>query len=69
MCYVPIIIRDRFDNYSLEEVPSTSTLKILTETLCSAVELLVELTVAVGGALLGALQVCRDIPRIIPGQV
>ena len=69
MWYIYIIVRESFGNYSLGEVPSTSTLKILMATMCSAVQLLVELTVAVGGAMLGALQVCRDVARIVPGQV
>ena len=50
-------------------MPSPPAIKILISTVCSAVQLLVVVTVEVGGALLGALQVCRDVARIIPGQV
>jgi len=66
--YLSIIIRDIFVNYSLGEVPSPPAFKILMATLCSAVQLLAELTVVEGRALLGSQQVCRDVP-IIPGQV
>ena len=69
MLYLSIIIRERSGNYSLEEVPSTPSLKILKETMCSAVKLPVELTIVEGRALLRSQQVCRDISRIILGQV
>jgi len=64
-----IIIHENFGNCSLGEVPSPPSLKILMETMCSAVQLLVGLTVVESRSLLGSQQVCRDIPRIIPGQV
>ena len=39
------------------------------ETVCSAVQLLVEFIAVETRALLVSQYVCRDIPRIIPGQV
>ena len=67
--YLPITISERFGNYSFGEMPSPPSLKISNETMCSALQILVELTVVEGRALLGSQQVCRDIPRIISGQV
>jgi len=67
--YLSIIIGERFGSYLLGEVPSLPSLKILMETMCSAVQLLVELIVVEGRALFGSQQVCRDIPRIIAGQI
>ena len=51
--YLCTIIHENCDNYSLGYVPPPPALKILMETLCSAVQLLVELTVVEGRALLG----------------
>ena len=69
MWYLSIITHEKFGNYSLGEVPSQLAIKILMATMCSAVQLLVELTMVEGQALLGSEQDCRDIPLIIPGQV
>jgi len=55
--------------FSLGEVPSPPAIKILVSTMCSVVRLPVELTVVEGRASLGSQQVCRDVPRIISGQV
>ena len=68
LLYLSIIIHDIYGNYSLGEVPSPPALKILMATLCSAVQLLVELTVVEGRALFGSQQFRRDVSRIIPGQ-
>jgi hypothetical protein len=69
MWILSIIIREKFGNYSLADVLSLPALKIVMETMCSAVQLLLELTVVEGRALFVSQQVFRDIPRIIPGQV
>jgi hypothetical protein len=45
-------IREGFGHYSVGQVPPVPALKILMETLCSAVQLLVGLTVVEGRTLL-----------------
>ena len=53
-------------HYSLGQVPPVPAVEILMETICSGVQLLVELTVVEGRALLETQRFCRDIPSIIP---
>ena len=65
---VIINIPDRFGHYSLVQVPSLPALNILTATMCSAIQLLVELTVVEIRTFLVPYQYCRDIPRIISAQ-
>jgi len=57
-------MHERFGHYSLGQLPRVPALNILMTTICSAMQLLVELTVVVGRALLGPQQLCSDIPRI-----
>jgi hypothetical protein len=61
-------ISERFGHYSIRQVPPLPALKIITATLCSAVQLLVELTAIEGRTLLGPHQFCRDIPRIVSAE-
>jgi hypothetical protein len=61
-------IRERFGHYSVGQVPPVPALRILMETLFSAVQLLVGLTVVEARALFGSHHFCRDIPMIIPVQ-
>jgi hypothetical protein len=65
---VCINIPERFGHYSLVQVPPLPALNVLTAIMCSAVQLLVNLTVVEVRTLLGTHQFWGDIPRIKSAQ-